>query len=173
MINRNEMIFTVDENNNPIKPLERHVAHEQGIWHRTTDIAVVNSKNQILCHKRSMLKDNDKGMWDACFGGHILAEIDSIVGAKQELLEESGLKADSADLEFITINKHTRGQNKEFRYLYIYRWEGEINQLNLEREEIDEAKWVDLAEVAKNRDNQAEWVQMPYLDNLLGKFVKI
>ena len=168
MINKNELIFAVDENNNPIEPAERWKAHAEGIWHRSSDIAVVNSKKEILCNKRSLQKDHSPGMWDGTFGGHTLAGQDSLAGAKQELLEESGLAADK--LEFVAIVKYVdrNDTNKEFRYLYVYRWDGDLKELKLEAAEIDEAKWFPLHTLVENKDNRQQWSPMPYLDELLA-----
>jgi isopentenyl-diphosphate delta-isomerase len=165
------MIFTVDEENNPIEPVERQKAHQEGIWHRTTDIAVMNSKNEILCHKRSIFKDTNAGKWDPCFGGHILAGTSPIQGAIIELGEESGLKPAEDDLQFVTIAKDSRynGKNNEFRYCYLYRWDGDSAQLKLEKEEVEEVKWVPIDVVVANRNNDGEWCSMPYLDELLKK----
>lgn len=167
MINHKELIFTVDENNNPIEPVERRQAHVQGIWHRTTDIAVINSKNEILCHKRSMLKDTGKGLWDACFGGHMAPGIEAVDGAVLELKEESGLDAKPSDLKYITTIKHIRGNNKEFRHLFIYRWDGSADDLKLEEDEVSEVKWIPIEEVNNNRNNSAVWSPLPFMDALL------
>ncbi len=175
MINKQEIIFTVDEKNNPIKPVERQQAHEQGIWHRTTDIAVVNSKQEILCHKRSMLKDTGAGLWDVCFGGHTLAGVESLPAAILELQEESGLTANPEDLIFVGVVTHVNktGNNKEFRYGYIYRWDGPMSDLHLEKDEIDEVKWVPSDVIKANRDNRDEWSAMPYFDLLMEKLATL
>lgn len=169
MINSQELLFTVDENNTPIEPVERSRAHVEGIWHRTTDIAVVNSKNEILCHKRSLLKDTGPGNWDVCFGGHTLVGVDSQIAAAVELKEESGLVASEEELKYIATIKYVSksGKNNEFRYLYIYKWDGELESLELEKDEIDEVRWVGLEEIIKNRDNQEAWSPMPHLDYLI------
>lgn len=171
MINKQELIFTVDENNQPIEPLERHAAHKQGVWHRTTDIAVVNSKNEILCHKRSILKDTGPGLWDACFGGHMAPGTEAVDGAVIELGEESGLIVKPADLEFAGTVPHIQANNKEFRYLFVYRWDGPFSDLKLEEDEVSEVKWVPIDVVRSNRENSAEWSTMPFLEMLLSKLV--
>jgi len=169
MINSQELVFAVDEENNPIEPVERSRAHAEGIWHRTTDIAVINPNNEILCHKRSILKDSGPGLWDVCFGGHTLAGVDSSVAAAVELKEESGLDVVPQELKYIATVKYVSrtSKNKEFRYLYIYKWTGMIEDLELEKDEIDEVKWVNLAELIQNRNNQDIWSPMPHLDNLI------
>lgn len=171
MINKEELVFAVDENNNPIEPVRRKDAHQQGIWHRTTDIAVVNSKGEALCHKRSMLKDSGPGLWDVCFGGHIGAETDSLQGAWQELTEESGLKVKKEDLVFVASFPHVNqeGRNKEFRYFYIYYWNGPLSDLQLEKDEIDEVQWIPVEQILKTRYDKTRWVDAPYLDRLEEK----
>lgn len=171
MINKNELIFAVDEENNPIEPVERQKAHAEGIWHRTTDIAVLNSNRELLVHKRSMLKDTGPGLWDGTFGGHTLAGVESITGAVEELKEETGLEVNPTDLEFIGIVKHTRAndKNKEFRYAYIYRWAGKMSDFKFEQDEVDDVKWVSMDVLKTNRDNNKEWSPMPYFDLLINK----
>ncbi|OGE73649.1 MAG: hypothetical protein A3I07_03970 [Candidatus Doudnabacteria bacterium RIFCSPLOWO2_02_FULL_42_9] len=170
MINNQELIFAVDENNQPIESVVREKAHAEGIWHRGTDIIVMNDKNEILCNKRSMLKVHSPGCWDPAFGGHCLAGQDILENARQELFEESGLNAKPEDLEFVETIKWDNGLNKEFRYVYVYRWEGDLKDLKLEKEEVDEVKWMDLKNVAANKNNKAEWSPMPYIDLLIKRF---
>ncbi len=69
MINKEELIFAVDENNNPIEPISRENAHKNGIWHRISDIWIINKKKQVLVQKRSALKDTNPGKWEAFVGG--------------------------------------------------------------------------------------------------------
>src|SRR3989344_6977065 len=124
MINKDELVFAVDENNQPIEPVLRLIAHQESIWHRTTDIVVLNSKNEVLCSKRSMLKDTSPGRWDSSFGGHTAPGVDSLQGALEELREESGFDASEKDLEFLGITKYVTEneqiKNRVFRNFYIY-----------------------------------------------------
>lgn len=34
MINKDELLFVVDENNNPVEPKPRKKVHTKGYWHR-------------------------------------------------------------------------------------------------------------------------------------------
>ncbi len=175
MIDKNELIFAVDENNQPIEPVERQKAHAEGIWHRTTDVIVLNLKNEILCNKRSIHKDNSPGKWDVYFGGNLLAGTESIQGALRELEEETGLKAEESDLEFQFIDKTSSKGNKnnEFTYVYIYRWNGELSDLKLEIEEIDEAKWIGVSALLDEyrNDMAQKWTHPPYVEKLLNYLV--
>ncbi|MBI2355738.1 MAG: NUDIX domain-containing protein [Candidatus Doudnabacteria bacterium] len=152
MINKNELLFAVDENNQPIEPVERHRAHSEGVWHRNAHVWVLNSKNEVLCNKRSVSKDHNPGLWEAFFGGHILVGISPVQGAIMELHEELGLRAEEPDLKLWKVVKHYyEDKNKEFIYVYIFFWDGDVDSLSFEKEEMDEVKWVAL-ELLKKLD---------------------
>ncbi len=162
MINKDELIFAVDENNNPIAPVPRHRAHTEGIWHRITDVLIINSKQELLCNKRSLLKDAGPGEWDFGFGGHLLAGEDPLANAINEVREESGLNLKESDLKFLKINKYSLPNTKRnhFNYVYLCNWDGNISDLKLETEEIAEAKWFPLQTVidGMTHNENHEWV---------------
>jgi isopentenyldiphosphate isomerase len=170
MINKDEIIFAVDKNNQPIGPVARKKAHAEGIWHRTSDVVVVNSKKEILCNKRSMHKDNSPGKWDVYFGGHVSAGTEPLECAIRELEEETGLMASESDLEFVLIDKHSNNNyNNEFTYVYLFHWDGEVIDLKLEQEEIDEAVWVKVDDLLKEylNDSTDKWTHPPYVERFL------
>lgn len=52
-----EYIDIFDENNNPIGEVkEKQQAHEDGSFHRTAHVWIINSKNELLLQKRSAKK---------------------------------------------------------------------------------------------------------------------
>jgi isopentenyl-diphosphate Delta-isomerase len=169
MLNANELLFTVDANNQPIEPLIRKEAHAKGVWHRCTHIWIYNSKGQVLSHKRSLLKDSMGGYWEAFFGGHILAGVDPITGALAELKEETNIEAREQDLEFIEVLQFVNGMNKEFVYLYLYKWDGDISKLSFEPDEVEEAVWVELkalrSELQNNTNNK--WTQPAHIYKII------
>jgi isopentenyldiphosphate isomerase len=171
MLNSNELLFTVDENNSPIEPLPRSTVHATGVWHRTTDIWVYNSKGQILCNKRSTLKDSSPGLWDLSFGGHVLAGTESVQSAIDELREESGIAAFEKDLELIFILRDDalNKLNRQFRYVYAYRWNGDLEQLCLEADEVDEVAWFDIESLRDEliHDEVRKWAKPPQVYEII------
>lgn len=173
MINKDEILFIVDENNNPIEPMARHEAHTVGAWHRCVEIWVVNSKGQVMCNQRSMFKDNSPGAWESYFGGHVLASTETLATAIRELEEECGLVAKPSDLEFFEICKQStrEGKNNEFLYVYIYKWDGDISELKLEKEEVDDVRWLSIADLEKNISEKSDekWLKPMYIHRMLAK----
>ncbi len=159
MINPSELIFCVDEENTAIQPLPRHIAHRDRIWHRTTDIWVMNpSQTQILCHKRSEKKDTYPSLFDSTFGGHILADETPEKNAERELSEEIGITVDNTYLRFVSIIPLKKIFEYQYRYSYVLH--SDVTQLKFEKEEIDNIFWSDINDLIKVYREKADqsWV---------------
>ncbi len=167
MIDKHEMLFVVDENNKPIDPLPRHEVHSNHYWHRTAHIWVVNSQGQVLVQKRSLFKDSSPGKWEAFFGGHLEPEVEYVDSAVREIQEELGLQVKPEELGFFKINKAENSY--EFQGVYIYHWDGNIKELEFEKDEIDHLEWRsidDLYEILVNKKN-SDWTEMGYEKEIL------
>lgn len=166
MINPSELLFVVDENNNPIESLPRDEVHAKGLWHRCSQIVVINSQKQILCQKRSKLKDNHPDMWEANFGGHLGPDEDFLDNALKETEEELGLQQKEKDMIFFEVFKSV--EEKEFQGVYYTRWDGDLKTLSLEEEEVSEVAWKEIVELEKEfHSADSNWVQHGYEIRLL------
>ena len=173
MTNTTELLFTVDESNNPLDPKPRKEVHTNGYWHRTTQIVILNKKKQILCQRRSVTKDVNPGKWEYFFGGHVLAEQSYEDNAGEELKEELGITALPKDFHLIKIYKITVG--KEFRGAFSFAWNGSIDSLTLQEDEVDQVKWVNISELQKLliKDKVYEWNTTEYDSELMQKLEEV
>jgi isopentenyl-diphosphate delta-isomerase len=147
MINKDELLFVVDENNNPVEPRPRHEVHAKGFWHRNSHVWIANSKKEILCQKRSMKKDKKPGFWEAFFGGHLHPGMDYLEGADKEAKEELNIDFDKKDLIPFQVFKSEEG--REFISIYLLKWDGDASKIKFEEDEIDELKWVGFEKLKK------------------------
>jgi len=163
MINKNELLFVVDENNKPLDPKPRHMVHREGNWHRVSVVWVINSKGQILAHRRSMLKDSGAGKWQICFGGHLNHEDSYQSGAHKELKEETGLDIPDYKLDLYKIHRSEKNvyfPDKEFQAIYYTFWDGDVANLVLEEEEVDIVEWYFLEDLKKLfSEKDTNWVE--------------
>ena len=167
MINGDELLFVVGNNNKPLQAKSRNETHAKRLWHRCSHIWVINSKKQILCQKRTMLKDVNPGKWEANFGGHVKGGEDYIDNAIIELKEEIGLDRNKKDMIFFKVYKHTR--DREFQGIFYTNWNGSINKLKLEKEEVEEVKWVDIVNLQKIfEEKNKSWTHHDYGEELLN-----
>lgn len=165
MINKDELLFCVDEENNPIDPKPRQLVHQTGIWHRTSHVWIVNNNHEILCQRRSLLKDKAPGLWEGFFGGHIPPQTSYLDHALTELKEEVGLKVEKQDLKELFIYKLERG--KEFVGVFLLNWNGIESELVLEPDEVDQVRWYSKNTLRDQLNkNNGQWSVMGYEDKL-------
>ena len=161
MINQNELLFVVDENNNPLEPKSRKEVHEKGYWHRIAHIWILNSRKQFLCQQRTLLKDRYPGKWKSHFGGHVLAGKDYSESACIELQEELGLHRSREEIVFIQIHKSFK--DREFEAIFYLFWNGRLKGLNLEKEEVEKVIWIPIVDIEKIfNEKDSAWVHHGY-----------
>ncbi|WP_022759645.1 NUDIX domain-containing protein [Butyrivibrio fibrisolvens] len=154
-----EIFDIVDENGQPTgETVTRSQAHAEGIRHRTSHIWVVRKngdKTEVLLQKRAMNKDSFPGRYDTSSAGHIQAGDEPLESAVRELSEELGVQADPDDLHFagifpIQYEKEFHGKpfkDNEIAFVYVYDKEVGIDNLTIQKEELDSVEWFGLEEV--------------------------
>ena len=153
-----EYIDIFDENNNPIGEIkEKTKAHEDGNFHRTAHVWIINDNNELLLQKRSASKKSHPNCWDISGAGHIRAGETVTEGAIRELKEELGLEAIEKDLNYIATIKSTKNsKNMEFGYVYLLRCNKKIADYIFEDEEVSEVKYVYYEELEKMVEDKVE-----------------
>lgn len=140
---------------------ERVLVHREGDWHGTSHIWVVreNGKSGIdlLLQKRSAGKDSYPGCYDISSAGHVAAGDEYLPAAVRELEEELGIQAEPEQLHFAGYhqggfqgNFHGKPfHDYEISSVYIYQEPVQIEQLCLQKSEVEEVCWMDLQECRK------------------------
>ncbi len=154
-----EYLDIVDENGIPSgETVSREEAHRLGVQHRTSHVWIVRKTDNgydILLQKRSLNKDSHPGMFDTSSAGHIVAGDEPLESALRELDEELGIKAGESELKKIGIfhgeySKEFHGRlfkDNEISFVFIYQGNVDIDNLVLQKSEIDEVRWFDLDKV--------------------------
>lgn len=171
------MFFVVDANDQPLPPLPRKLVHGHNVWHRSVHVWIVNNQGQILCQKRALDKESHPGFWESFFGGHVQAGESYQQAAVREIQEEIGITLDPAQFTLWRINKRQglpSGHNHEFQAIYITKWNGKLAKLSFNDGEVDQAAWVNIAEVKRQIEQNGEktWVEIGYELELLNNWPK-
>ena len=146
-----ELIDICDENNNLLKIQKmKSEAHRDGLWHRTSHVWIYNSNGEILLQLRAKQKPF---LWDISAAGHISAGENPITSGLREVEEEIGLKLRKEDLGFWMIRKHKtifrKIKNNEFYYVYFFKFDGDINQLKLQKKEVQKIQFFPIDKIEK------------------------
>lgn len=172
MINNQELLCVVDEFDTPLKPEPRHKVFKKRLWRRTVHIWIINNKNQILCQRRSLLKDMSPGKWEPAVTGHIGPDDNYFTGATRELFEETGLSISPNELTLFKIYKDDNF--REYRGIFYYKWDGKLHEIKSEEDEVDEVKFINLTTLKKYLlyQKSSKWISPGYEKELLSLFGK-
>ena len=94
-------------------------------------VVIVNSKNEILLQKRSMLKKSNPGKWGIC-GGKINLGETPIDAAVRETLEEVGINIERSKLK--EIRKAANG--KGYFTIFYIKQDLDIKECRLKKDEM-------------------------------------
>lgn len=111
-------------------------------------IFIQNSKGEFLIQKRSKEKNGKY----ATTGGHPKSGEDSIQGIIAEVREEIGLKLNAKDLKLYFSGKSKEGQVFYDDY-YVKMDIQNINELKLQKEEVDSIEWLSEIEISNLMKN--------------------
>ncbi len=132
----------------------------EGEYHLVVHICVFNGRGQLLLQQRQKDKEGYPNLWDVSAAGSALAGENSAAAASRELREELGLVHDFTKERPFWTTHFERG----FDDWYFIRIEANINDLRLQPEEVQDAKWADLAEIERMLDSGE---MVPYYRDLV------
>jgi len=138
-----ELIDIYNEDNESLDAqIMKSEAHKKGLWHRTAHIWIYNSNGEMLLQLRAKNKEFYPDMWDISVAGHVSLGEDPEISALREIKEEIGLSIKKEDLDFFKIRKNKEVfndlQNNEFYYIYLFKFDGSIKELNIQKDELSE-----------------------------------
>lgn len=132
----------------------------EGEYHLVVHICVFNGRGQLLLQQRQKDKEGYPNLWDVSAAGSALAGENSAAAASRELREELGLVHDFTKERPFWTTHFERG----FDDWYFIRIEANINDLRLQPEEVQDARWAELAEIERMLDSGE---MVPYYRDLV------
>jgi isopentenyldiphosphate isomerase len=133
-----ERVQIVDQDNNEIAAVARHLMREQRLIHRAAYILVFNRAGELFVQKRTMSKDIYPGYWDVAAGGVVLAGESYELSAGRELEEELGVKA---QLNFLFDQYYEDKDNRVWGRIFSCTHEGPFI---LQEEEVETGRFMDI-----------------------------
>lgn len=159
---RDELIL-VDIDDNELGVEQKEKAHSRPMLHRAFSIYLYNDKKELLIQKRAISKYHSGGLWaNACCShprkGETLKE-----SAIDRLKDELGIETDVKELfSFIYLNKFNDNLYEyELDHVFIGKYNGNINNIKLNKEEVSEVRWVNIKqlkeELVTNPSSFSSW----------------
>ena len=152
-----ELFELFDPENQPLGyTKERRLVHEDGDWHRTAQVYVVNARHELLCNLRHPGKDVFASLWDVCIGGHLAPGETYMEGAVREMGEELGVALRPDDLYFVGYVSINGGDavkglyDREHAGVFVWRTTRQAEEFDYQQEEITQLAFFTLDEVRRH-----------------------
>jgi 16S rRNA (adenine1518-N6/adenine1519-N6)-dimethyltransferase len=126
-----ESLQVVDEQDRPIRGVDRATVHAERLLHRAIHILVLNNAGELFLQRRSYRKDTFPRKWDSSAAGHVDLGESYEACATRELREELGLFDQPREIGRVPASEKT-GQE----FIRIYQAEAD-EIIDLNEEEIE------------------------------------
>lgn len=145
------------------RTMVRGEAFADGDYHLVVHVCIFNSKGEMLIQQRQPFKEGWPNMWDISVGGSAVQGDSSQTAAEREVLEELGIK-----LDLQGIRPHfTFNFDRGFDDIYLIEKNIDLSELNLQYEEVQNAKWATKEEILQMIEKE-EFI--PYYPSLINLF---
>lgn len=166
-----EMLILVDKDDNTLCHKEKESCHKIPVsLHRAFSIFIVNSKNQMLIHKRQATKKTWPGFWTNACCSHPRQNEDLETATKRRLKEELGIVCEIKPLFKFYYKADYDGQygEHEIDHVFLGVYDGSIRANTSEIEahkflSIDELK----DDLKRNGEIYTPWFRQSLPDVLL------
>ena len=113
-----EYIDVLDKNGNKTGIIKtKDEIYNDGDYHRTVHIWIINDNKEILVQKRHPQKETFANLWAISVAGHVRSGESNVDAIKRELKEELGQKVKEEEIEYLfTID---REQPYKEHYLHV------------------------------------------------------
>lgn len=147
------------------RDLVRGEAIPPGLYHLVSDVLVRHIDGDYLLMRRSPNKESYAGFYEATAGGSALKGENSLICAKRELFEETGIVA----YNFIEIGRYV--SNNTIYYSYLCITDCDKSSIILQKGETDLYKWVSEKEFIDfiNSNEVIDTQKLRYKDFLIKK----
>lgn len=160
-----EFFDILDETGAPVgRTHERGKPLAAGDYHLVVSIWIRNGAGLWLVQKRADTVKASPGLWANTAGAAQAGET-SRQAAAREVREELGLALDPQKLEFLW-----RAQRESFfSDVYFLPWDGQLDQLRLQKEEVADARWISTAQMRAMLAD-GSFLHLPNMERLFAHF---
>lgn len=140
---------------------ERGKPMKKGDYTLVVHLWIINDKGDILIQKRQSSKKIYPNMWDASVAGAAMKGDDSKSAIIRETKEELGIDLDMTKSELLFSFK----RDWWFDDIWVAKQNINIKDLNLQYEEVSDAKWVSY-NVIETMVGKGEFIKYDYMKKL-------
>ncbi len=139
-----ELVDVYDERHEKLGYTKEKKKLEIGEFRLSCFVWIINDNGELLIQQRLATAKKCPNMWETASGGAKNGE-SGIDGSIRELQEELGLKVNKKELKYIG----TFARTNDYVEVFLLKKNVKIDNLKLQEEEVQAAKWVKISEYEK------------------------
>ena len=121
---------------------------KKGEFRLSCFVWIINDKDELLIQQRASTSKKYPDYWETVSGG-VEKDEDAITGIIRELDEELGIRVDKDNLRFIG----SYARVNDFVEVFLLKTNMDIEDLKLQEDEVQTAKWVSIKEFENILEN--------------------
>ncbi len=153
MASDRHLCYVVDDNDTILAEVPRDELTADMRW-RNTGVYIFNDKGDILLAKRHPNKKVHPNMWGPSAAGTLEVGETYEQNIIKEISEELGIKTES--IENCGSHLINHGAAKRFTGMFKAVWNGHLDDITLEIDEVSEVRWVSVGELLKDLKNNPQ-----------------
>ena len=138
--------------------LTRAEVIEQKAWCRSTNVFVLNSKGEVLCHQRSLKKERLPGVWVTHLGGHVAVGEHPDGNALKELEEEANIFTEAKELVrwgTFPVEKTSRVNDvRLWMHNFVTLFQGDESTIKPQSGEVERFEWISIDDILASEKNE-------------------
>ena len=134
--------------------LPRHEAIAQPAWCMSTNVFVLNSQGEVLCHQRSLQKERHPGAWSTHLGGHVGSDETFEINAHKEVQEESGVTVESHQIIPWRTTKLSR--SRLWIGEFVVHLDKHVDSFVPQKGEVERFEWLSPEQIIKRAAQESE-----------------
>lgn len=149
--------------------------HDKKLWHIEAAVFLINSKGQILLHKRGDVVRFNKGKW-AIPTNHVEINQTNIDSLIERVWDLHGIKLEENDFRYLFVQKRNEEQQKRYTYHYYVKLNIDIPHPKVNPAFATECKWYDFEELKKEMvigSDNIVFKSTPVYINVFGALAKV
>jgi isopentenyl-diphosphate delta-isomerase len=160
-----DYVVLVNKKDQEIGTMEKMEAHQKGLLHRAFSVFILNSKGEMLIHRRALGKYHSPGLWTNTCCSHPRPNETVLDAANRRLDEEMGMGESLS--EVVSFVYHHKFDNGLVEHEFDHILTGISDALpSINEDEVDSYKYIEIEELEQsmkqNPDDYSIWFKLAY-----------
>lgn len=161
---KDEFVILVDESDQALGKMEKHLAHRLNKKHRAFSVFLIDTDGKLILQRRASGKYHSPDLWTNACCGHPRPNEDTLNAAERRLEEEMGIRTSLKYLFSLSYQDQLDNGMWENEYDHVFLGHYTANDFAADPAEISEIQKVDIEQlendIARHPERYTFWFKL-------------